>query len=116
MGAHNIHELAVFRLCDELMKSVEAATATGRVAMDFKFCDQVTDAALDAAADVAEGFARFYPGEFARFLDYAIASLAEVRMRTEAGYRQSPTPLSSARSRHEQHPQTSMRRHGGEPL
>jgi 23S rRNA-intervening sequence protein len=67
MGAHNIHELAVFRLCDGLMKSVEAATATGRVAMDFKFCDQVNDAALDAAADVAEGFARFYPGEFARF-------------------------------------------------
>jgi four helix bundle protein len=87
MTAHNIYELAVFQLCEKLMKSIEAATATGRVAMDFKFCDQVNDAALDATADVAEGFARFYPGEFARFLDYAIASLAEVRMRTEAGYR-----------------------------
>jgi four helix bundle protein len=87
MSAHSIHELAVFQLCEKLMKSLEAATATGRVAMDFKFCDQVNDAALDATADVAEGFARFYPGEFARFLDYAIASLEEVRTRTEAGYR-----------------------------
>jgi four helix bundle protein len=87
MTAHNIHELATFRLCEDLMKKVEAGTATGNVAQDFKFCDQINDAALDAAADVAEGFARFYPREFARFLDYAIASLAEVRTRTEAGYR-----------------------------
>ncbi len=93
MTAHNIYELAVFQLYDQLMKSVEAATATGRVAMDFKFCDQVNDAALDVTADVAEGFARFYPGEFARFLDYAIASLAEVRMRLEAGYRRNTSLL-----------------------
>jgi hypothetical protein len=72
MTAHNIHELATFRLCEDLMKKVEAGTATGNVAQDFRFCDQINDAALDAAADVAEGFARFYPGEFARFLDYAI--------------------------------------------
>ncbi len=35
------------------------------------------DAALDAASDVAEGYVRYYPGEFGRFLDYAISSLAE---------------------------------------
>ena len=87
MVAHNIYELAVFRLCEELTKLMEAATATGAVANDFKFCNQINDATLDAAADVAEGFARFYPTEFARFLDYAIASLSEVRTRTEAGYR-----------------------------
>ena len=69
------------------MKAVEAATATGRVARDFRFCDQINDAALDATSDVAEGFARYYPREFARFLDYAISSLEEVRVRTEAGYR-----------------------------
>ena len=87
MTAHNIHELATFRLCEDLMKLLEAKTSMGKVSHDFRFCDQLNDAALDATADVAEGFARYYPGEFARFLDYAIASLAEVRTRTEAGYR-----------------------------
>ena len=87
MTAHNLQELATFRLCEDLMKLLEAKTSTGKVSYDFKFCNQINDAALDAAADVAEGFARYYPREFARFLDYAIASLAEVRTRTEAGYR-----------------------------
>ena len=87
MTAHNIHELATFRLCEDLMKLVEAKTSIGKVSYDFKFCNQINDAALDAAADVAEGFARYYPGEFGRFLDFAIASLAEVKTRTEAGYR-----------------------------
>jgi four helix bundle protein len=69
------------------MQAVEAETSTGTVAKHFRFCDQLNDAALDAASDVAEGFVRYYPGEFARFLDFAIASLEEVRTRTEAGYR-----------------------------
>ncbi len=69
------------------MKAVEAATAHDRVAHDRRFCHQLNDAALDAASDVAEGWVRFYPGEFGRFLDYALASLQEVRVRTEAGYR-----------------------------
>ena len=73
MTAHNIHELATFRLCEDLMKLLEAKTSMGKVSHDFRFCDQLNDAALDATADVAEGFARYYPGEFARFLDYAIA-------------------------------------------
>lgn len=69
------------------MKLIEAKTSMGKVSRDFRFCDQLNDAALDAAADVAEGFARYYPGVFAQFLDYAIASLAEVHTRTAAGYR-----------------------------
>ena len=36
---------------------------------------------------MSEGFVRYYPAEFARFLDYALASLEEVKTRTEAGYR-----------------------------
>jgi hypothetical protein len=70
--ARNLQELAAFRLCEELMKVVEKETATGTVAKRFRFCDQLNDAALDAASDVAEGFVRYYPGEFARFLDFAI--------------------------------------------
>lgn len=87
MAVNHLHDLAAYRLCEELARRLEAETSTGAVARDRRFCGQLNDAALDAAADVAEGFARYYPREFARFLDYAIASLAEVRVRTEAGYR-----------------------------
>lgn len=87
MGAYKVDNLAAFRLCEELTKAVEAATAIGKVAADRRFCNQINDAALDATSDVAEGFARYYPREFARFLDFAIGSLEEVHRRTEAGYR-----------------------------
>jgi four helix bundle protein len=87
MGARHVQELAAFRLCEELLKLVEAETAKPPAACDLKFCEQLNDAALDAASDVAEGFVRYYPREFARFLDYALSSLAEVRERAESGYR-----------------------------
>jgi four helix bundle protein len=85
--AQTLRELETFLLCEELMKVVEAETANAPAARQFRFCDQLNDASLDAASDVAEGFVRYYPGEFARFLDFAIASLQEIRTRTEAGYR-----------------------------
>ena len=87
MIAYGLEELVAFRLCEQLMKRVEAETADAAIAKHFRFCDPLDDAALDAASDVAEGFVRYYPREFARFLDFAISSLAEVRIRTEAAYR-----------------------------
>lgn len=88
MGAQHLRDLAAFRLCEELMIRVEAEIAKDPLARRFRFRDQLADAALDAASDVAEGFVRYYPGEFARFLDFAISSLREVHTRTEAAYRQ----------------------------
>jgi four helix bundle protein len=87
MGANHYQELAAFRLCEELMIRIEAETSKDPLAKHLRFCDQLNDAALDAASDVAEGFVRYYPREFARFLDFALASLAEVRTRTESAYR-----------------------------
>ena len=43
------------------------------------------DALGDVEADVAEGFARKNPGEFANFLRFALASLAEARTRLKDG-------------------------------
>jgi four helix bundle protein len=86
MGARNHKELAIWRFADELRIAVIAATATDRVASDRKFCDQLRRAIEDATSDIAEGYTRFYPREFARFLDYALSSLQEVRTRTEHAY------------------------------
>ena len=86
MRVRTHQELDVWKLCDEIRRLVVGATAKPAVATHRRFCDQICGAAEDAASDVAEGYARFRPREFAQFLGYAIASLAEVRERTRHGY------------------------------
>jgi four helix bundle protein len=82
MRAKHYRELEVWQLCEEIRRRVIAETARSPAASDRKFCNQIRDAAEDAVADVAEGFVRFRPGEFAQFLGYALSSLSEVRERT----------------------------------
>jgi four helix bundle protein len=85
MPARTYQEMDVWKLCDEVRQLVVEATAKPSVVTHRKFCDQICGAAENAASDVAEGFARFRPREFAQFLGYAISSLAEVRERTRHG-------------------------------
>lgn len=59
-------KLAVYRLCDE-----------EPLAKDFKLRDQLRESAASAVSHVAEGFGRFNPADFARFLGMAKASLME---------------------------------------
>lgn len=84
--AHKVEELDTWKLCNELVARVEAATERAPASKDRKFCEQINDAAADALSDMAEGFARFYPNDHAAFLGYAIASLEEVRTRAGVGY------------------------------
>jgi len=86
MRAKTHFELDTWRLCDKIRALVVAATAPPNVAQHRRFCDQICGAAEDAASDVAEGFARFKPREFAHFLDYAISSIREVHERTRHGH------------------------------
>jgi four helix bundle protein len=85
--ARKVEGLATWQLCNELVEKLIAATEGGRVATDCRFCEQVNDAAADALSDIAEGFTRFNPAEFARFLDYALSSLEEVRTRVANGHK-----------------------------
>ena len=79
MGIRRFEELVAWQLARELSLEVFAATETGSAARDFKFRDQVRDSASSVARNIAEGFGRFSPGDFARFLRYALGSLAETR-------------------------------------
>jgi four helix bundle protein len=72
-------DMATWQLADELRREVLAFTAMRPAAMDFKYCAQIRDASSSACRDAAEGFARFRPSEFARFLEFARGSLAEVQ-------------------------------------
>jgi four helix bundle protein len=79
LPAKRFDELISWQRMHELDVEVTKIAERLPIARDFKFSDQITDAANSAARNVAEGFARFYPDEFARFLDFSRGSATEVR-------------------------------------
>ena len=60
----------------------------GQVARDFSFCDQIRRAAGGPGPNIAEGFARYGPKEFAHYLRIAVGSLMETRTFLARGQRQ----------------------------
>jgi four helix bundle protein len=85
MGANTYSELECWQLADDLQRRIVALTASPRAERDFKFCDQITDASLSVSSNIAEGFARRTPADFARFLTIAKGSLAETQVQLRAG-------------------------------
>jgi len=61
---------------------VLASAGAGR---DLRLRTQLLEAARSVPANIAEGFRRKSPGDFARFLDYSLASLAEAEERLGDG-------------------------------
>jgi four helix bundle protein len=76
--ARRVEELVVWQLGNELREQVHALFDTSAAAYDFKFRDQVRDAASSVPRNVAEGFGRYRHKEFAQFLTIARGSLFEV--------------------------------------
>ncbi len=58
---------------------------TGPACRDFRFRDQIRDASDSAARNVAEGFGRYGPAQFAHFLDIARGSAQETRALLQKG-------------------------------
>jgi four helix bundle protein len=52
---------------------------------DLRFMSQILEAARSVPGNIAEGFLRCSPGDFARFLDYSIASIGEAERRLHDG-------------------------------
>jgi four helix bundle protein len=78
-GVDRFEDLFAWQLADELRRDVFACTEIGKASRDFRYRDQIRDASASAARNTSEGFGRFNPGEFARFLDFARASLNETQ-------------------------------------
>jgi four helix bundle protein len=78
MGARTYRELVVFQRSAELRRRVLALLATADASRDRRLCEQVRDAVRSPPRNIAEGFGRYNPAEFAQFLDVAIASLDEL--------------------------------------
>jgi four helix bundle protein len=71
--------LVCWQLSRELKCEVFAFTSEGPASHDFKCRDQIRDSSASATSNIAEGFGRFTPGEFAQYLKWARASLMETQ-------------------------------------
>jgi four helix bundle protein len=79
MTAQRYEELDCWQLSNALKLRVYAFIANPPASKDFEFCDQIRRSARGAPRTIAEGFGRFRPKEFARYLEFARASLMETQ-------------------------------------
>jgi four helix bundle protein len=78
-GARSPEEFDAWQLAWDLKEGVFAFTAAAPAACDRKFCEEIREAARSAPDNIAEGFYRFNPPDFANFVRIARGSLGEVR-------------------------------------
>jgi four helix bundle protein len=79
MSAKRYEDLEAWQIADELKREVYALTETGPAAKDFKFRDQIRDSAASNSKNISEGFGRFRPAPFARFMEFAVSSAMETK-------------------------------------
>ena len=70
----------------ELSLEVWKFTDIPPASRNFKYCDQIREASDSAHRNVAEGFGRFNPPEFVRFLDIARAPAEETWALLQKGH------------------------------
>ena len=76
-GARHFRELDCWQLARELKIKLYDLSDSGPVKKDFRFREELRDAAASAPHNIAEGFGRRTNREFAHFLDIARGSLME---------------------------------------
>jgi len=79
MIAQRYQDLDCWQLSNDLKQHVYAFIAKPPASKDLEFCDQIRRSARGAPRTIAEGFGRFRPKEFARYLEFARASLMETQ-------------------------------------
>jgi len=79
MVARHYRELVCWQLSNDLKRRVYAIIDKPPVSRDFEFCRQIRGSARGAPRTISEGFGRFRPLEFARYLEFARASLLETQ-------------------------------------
>jgi four helix bundle protein len=77
--ARRFEDLIAWQLAHELQQEVFAFTDRFPTAQDVKFCNQIRESARSTTRNTAEGFGRYFPKEFWRFLRIAAASLHETK-------------------------------------
>jgi four helix bundle protein len=79
MVARRFDELAAWQLARELERRVYAFTDIGIVTRDVEYCRQIRRSGSSAPRNLAEGFGRYLPGDFSKFVRNALGSLNETQ-------------------------------------
>jgi four helix bundle protein len=85
-GVRHYEDFAAWQLAEAFKKEVFRLIRESPAArQDFRYRGQLQDAAGGISKHITEGFLRFSPLDFARFLDYALGSLGEAELRLSDG-------------------------------
>jgi four helix bundle protein len=76
--ARHHRQLEAWQLAHGLRNRVVELTSRDPIKRDYDFCNQTVRSARSACRNLAEGFAKFEHKEFARYVNIALASLAEL--------------------------------------
>ena len=85
MALYKLEELVAYQLSMDLKKQVLELLYNSPAQHDSKLAGQISDAASSLPSDIADGYYRFNPAEFATFVKYCRSSLQEVRTRRPDG-------------------------------
>ena len=77
--ARDFTELIAWQRADDLERFVLEILRRPTLARDQEYCRQTADAAASGPRNIAEGFGRFAPAQFANFLRIAIGSELETK-------------------------------------
>ena len=77
--AKDFTELIAWQRADDLERFVQEIIKRPSLSRDSDYCEQAASAASSAPRNIAEGFGRFAPVQFANFLRIAIGSELETK-------------------------------------
>lgn len=78
-GVKDYTELIVWQVARELADRIAMLTAGAAIRREFELARQLRSSSSSVCANIAEGFGRFSPAEFARFLRIARGSAMELQ-------------------------------------
>lgn len=86
MAVSHYRDLIAWQLAEQFkVEVVRLIRSSPEASKNFHYRDQVLNAAASVTANLVEGFLRYSPGEFRKFIDYSLASLGEVESRLKDG-------------------------------
>ncbi len=86
MGIGRLEDLQAFQLAVQLKLEIYRLVRThSEAGQDWRYRDQLFDAALGGESNIAEGWRRHKAGEMCQFLRFALASLEETGRRLRDG-------------------------------
>lgn len=85
MPLHQLDDLVAFQLARRFKREVYRLLSPQHGDRDYRYAGQLRASASSVEANIAEGFYRLTPREFARFLLIARASLGEAEVRIADG-------------------------------